>query len=94
MKLNGLRHCPRGCSSRVGYPLVGGTRQRHFIGTNFEPHKLSENAPTPTTIAPVLFRGSGARRRSRAAGLCWATTNLPERWLLKRRKALLTNSYR
>jgi hypothetical protein len=25
---------------------------------------------------------------------CWATTNLPERWLLKRRKALLTNSYR
>jgi hypothetical protein len=26
--------------------------------------------------------------------LCWATTNLPERWQLKRRKALLTNSHR
>jgi hypothetical protein len=26
--------------------------------------------------------------------LCWATTSLPERWLLQRRKALLTNSHR
>jgi hypothetical protein len=31
------------------YPLVGGTRQRHFAGTNFEPSKLLENAQTPTS---------------------------------------------
>src|SRR5574341_2635101 len=37
---------PRGCSSRAG--LVGGTRGRHFVGTNFKPHKLLANAPTPT----------------------------------------------
>jgi len=30
------------CSWR--YPLVGGTRQRHFDGTNFKPRKLPENA--------------------------------------------------
>jgi hypothetical protein len=28
-----------------------------------------------------------------SGALCWATTNLPEHWLLKRRKALLTNSH-
>ena len=27
----------------TGYPLVDGTRQRHFDGTNFKPRKLSEN---------------------------------------------------
>jgi hypothetical protein len=32
----------------VRYPLVGGTRQRHFAGTNRKPHKLPENAQTPT----------------------------------------------
>jgi hypothetical protein len=26
------------------YPLVGGTRPRHFDGTNFEPRELPENA--------------------------------------------------
>ena len=31
------------------YPLVGGTRQRHFDGTNLKPHKLLENAQTPTS---------------------------------------------
>ncbi len=31
------------------YPLVGGTRQRRFDGTNFKPRKLLENAPTPTS---------------------------------------------
>jgi hypothetical protein len=30
------------------YPRVGGTRQRHFAGTNFEPRELPENAATPT----------------------------------------------
>ena len=54
----------------------GGTGQRRFDGTNFKPSNLPENAhavPTggsPTTMAPVLARGSGARRRSREAGLC------------------------
>jgi hypothetical protein len=43
------------------YPLVGGTRQRHFAGTSFKPRKLPDNAQTPTTMAPVHFRGSGAR---------------------------------
>jgi hypothetical protein len=27
---------------------VGGRRRRHFNGTRFKPHKLSENAATPT----------------------------------------------
>ena len=31
------------------YPLVGGTRQRHFDGTNLKPRKLLENAQTPTS---------------------------------------------
>ena len=31
------------------YPLVGGTRQLYFDGTNFKSHKLPENAPTPTS---------------------------------------------
>jgi len=31
------------------YPLVGGTRERRFDGTPFKPHKLPENAPTPTS---------------------------------------------
>jgi len=39
---NGWRYAPSGV-------LVGGARQRHFDGTNFEPHKLPENAPTPTS---------------------------------------------
>ena len=39
----------------VRYPLVGGTRQRYFAGTNSKPHKLPENAQTPTTMAPMLF---------------------------------------
>jgi len=30
------------------YPRVGGTRQRDFAGTNFQPRKLPENAQTPT----------------------------------------------
>jgi len=33
----------------AGYPLVGGTRQRHFDGTNLKPRKVPENAQTPTS---------------------------------------------
>jgi hypothetical protein len=39
------------------YPLVGGTRQRHFNGTNSKPRKLPENAQTPTVrVHAVLDR--------------------------------------
>jgi len=31
------------------YPLVGGTRERHFDGANVKPRKLPENAQTPTS---------------------------------------------
>jgi hypothetical protein len=31
------------------YPLVGGTRQCHFDGTNLKPCKRLENAQTPTS---------------------------------------------
>jgi len=33
------------------YPLVGGTRQRHFDGTGFKPGKLLESAQTSKTVA-------------------------------------------
>jgi hypothetical protein len=47
------------------YPLVistgsirrGGTRQRHFAGTNLKPRKLLENAATPTITTPAHFAG-------------------------------------
>ena len=39
------------------YPLVGGTRQRHFDGTRLKPRKLLENAQTPTTLAPAYVAG-------------------------------------
>ncbi len=31
------------------YPLVGGTRQRRFDGTNSKPRKRLKNAQTPTS---------------------------------------------
>jgi hypothetical protein len=43
------------------YPLVGGTRQRHFDGTNFKPRKLPENAPTPTSRVHAVLGGYGTR---------------------------------
>ena len=46
MLANGLR-----------YPLVGGRRQRHFAGTNSKPHKLPENAQTPTSRVHALLAG-------------------------------------
>jgi hypothetical protein len=39
----------------VHYPLVGGTRERHFTGTNFKPHKLPENVQTPTSRVHTLL---------------------------------------
>jgi hypothetical protein len=39
------------------YPLVGGTRQRQFAGTNFKPRKLLENAQTPTSRVHAVLGG-------------------------------------
>jgi hypothetical protein len=39
------------------YPLVGGTRQRYFIGINSKPRKLPKTAQTPTSrVHAVLAR--------------------------------------
>ncbi|HET8671070.1 MAG TPA: hypothetical protein VFM05_10715, partial [Candidatus Saccharimonadales bacterium] len=40
-----------------GYPLVGGTRQRHFDGTNLKSQKLPENTQTPTRPLHVVLGG-------------------------------------
>ncbi len=40
------------------YPLVGGTRQRHFTGTSFKPRKLPENAQTPTSRVHAVLGGA------------------------------------
>ncbi len=63
MPPNGLRYPSRS---------MGGTRQRRFDGANSKLCKLPENAATPTTLAPVLFRGSGALSRWTSGPLCWA----------------------
>lgn len=39
------------------YPLVGGTRQRHFDGTNSKPRKPLENAQTPTSRVHAVLGG-------------------------------------
>jgi len=44
-------------SNGLRYPLVGGTRQRRFAGTNFKPRNVPENAQTPTSMAPAKFAG-------------------------------------
>ena len=53
MQTNGLR-----------YPLVGGTRGRHFDGTNFKPRKTLENAQTPTSRVHAVL-GAPAERKTR-----------------------------
>jgi len=55
MKPNGVR-----------YPRVGGTRERHFAGTSFQPRNLLENAATPT------------RRVHAVLGCCCLSRNLPD----------------
>ena len=49
-----LSEAPNG----LRYPLVGGTRQRHFDGTNSKPRNLPENAQTPTSRVHALLGGS------------------------------------
>jgi len=48
-----LLYLPNG----LRYPLVGGTRQRRFDGTNFKPRKVPENAQTPIIMTPAYFAG-------------------------------------
>ena len=48
---------------------MGGTRGCHFDGTNFKPRKTSENAPTPTTMAPAFFAGDRVHA-GLGSGLC------------------------
>src|SRR6266540_6683332 len=55
------------------YPLVGGTRQRHFAGTHFRPRKLPETAATPTSrVHAVLARllVASATQANPRIGLC------------------------
>jgi hypothetical protein len=59
----------------VRYPLVGGTRERRFDGINFKPHKLPENAPTPTTMAPALFAGDRVHAVLACSGLGFLPTS-------------------
>jgi hypothetical protein len=51
----------------VRYPLVGGTRQRHFDGTNSKPRNLLENAATPTSRVHALL-GNLYERKTRLPG--------------------------
>src|SRR6266498_449120 len=39
------------------YPLVGGTRERHFDGTHLKSHKVLENAQTPTSRVHAVLGG-------------------------------------
>src|SRR5688572_9893523 len=55
--LNDYFVCPPNGSR---YPLVGGTRERHFAGTNLQPRKLLKNAATPTSRVHALL-GAGGR---------------------------------
>jgi hypothetical protein len=41
----------------VRYPRVGGTRKRCFVGINLKPHKLLENAQTPTRRVHAVLGG-------------------------------------
>jgi len=40
------------------YPLVGGTRQRHFDGINLKPCKVLENAQTPASRVHAVLGGN------------------------------------
>jgi hypothetical protein len=44
-------------SNGVRYPLVGGTRGRHFTGTRLEPNKTLENGQTPTSGVHAVLGG-------------------------------------
>jgi len=53
----------------TGYPLVGGTRERRSDRTSFKPHKLPENAQTPTSrVHAVLGNHDLCKTRAPAKG--------------------------
>ncbi len=52
---------PRRAPNGWRYPLVSGTRQRYFAGTNFKPHTLPENAETPTSRVHAVLGGVSAK---------------------------------
>ena len=51
------------------YPLVGGTRERHFDGTSFKPRKLLKNAQTPTSRVHAVLGSLYEMKVS--FDLCW-----------------------
>jgi hypothetical protein len=68
-----LTVCGSPCVLFTGYPLVGGTRQRHFDGTGFKPRKLpacastagtGENAQNPTSRVHAVLGGHFAHKVS------------------------------
>jgi hypothetical protein len=66
----------------VRYPLVGGTRQRHFSGIHSKPRKVLENAPTPTSrvhavLARFLYGDVFAIIRPFSANLFNVMSNIP-----------------
>ena len=44
-----------GACQRFALAAVGGTRERHFAGTNSKPRKRLENAATPTRRAYAVW---------------------------------------
>ena len=46
-----------GLSNGLRYPLVGGTRERQFAGTNLKPRKRPENAQTPISRVHAVLAG-------------------------------------
>jgi hypothetical protein len=52
----------RQVANGLRYPLVGGTRQRYFAGTNSKPRKLLENAQTPTSRVHAVLGGFHERK--------------------------------
>jgi hypothetical protein len=57
-----LIYCKR--ANGLRYPLVGGTRQHYFDGTNLKPRKTPENALTPTSRVHAVLGALTERQPS------------------------------
>jgi len=63
---------------------VGGTRQRDFAGTNSKPHKLPENAPTPTSRVHLgMMAGYHFSRKN----ILPSKQGMRQKWLFFKKKA-------
>ena len=72
------------------YPLVGGTRQHHFNGTNSKPHKLPENARTPTSrVHPIRMVAHPFSRKKPSSAIAMAKYT-PNRQVWRPYKAMET----